>query len=411
MPATQLLCISADSHVVESAEFWEPLRAMFGERAPHMRVVNPAEGPRLDLGNGTLGLTAAGFLQQNVDFTSPEARESMRLGYDLARPGCYDTAERLRDQELDGLDAEVLYPSLLFNVYQIQDLDIVKATFSLYNDWIADYCAQQPQRLFGLGAVQLYDLDQAIAEMERSKLLGHVGTCIPATAPPDHLYSDPWYDRFWAAAQEMRMPLNMHIFTGATPNHGLADRQAGSRANGPMAFAGAGMTVCDLIQSGVCDRFPEIKFVVTEFETGWIAHLLRRLDWAFVRGGGTRTSGLNMLPSAYWRRNFAITFEDDPLGIMTRSFIGTETLLWGNDYPHGDSVFPHSQRVLSEILEDCTPEERWQMTVKNVVELYDLPFELAGADQARVNSLAAPAVKTWRNAMPLTQVTMSTPLR
>jgi hypothetical protein len=74
-------------------------------------------------------------------------------------------------------------------------------------------------------------------------------------------------------------------------------------------------------------------------------------------------------------------------------------------------VFPHSQQVLGEILTDCTPQERWQMTVKNVVDLYGLPFELAGPDQARINSRPAPEVKTWRNAMPLTEVTLSTPMR
>ena len=409
--AKQQLCISADSHVVEPAEFFEPLADMFGDAAPRVVTPDPALGPKLDLGNGKLGISISGLLQQNVDFTSPEARESLRRGYDLARPGCYDTAERVNDQDLDGIDAEVLYPSVLFNVYQIENLDIVKATFKLYNDWVADYCKQQPHRLFPLGSVQLYDLDEAISEMERAKEMGHVGMCIAATAPPDHLYSDPWYDRFWAAAQDMKLPLNMHIFTGATDNHGLAPRHSSSKANGPMGFAGAGMTICDLIQSGVCERFPDLKFVITEFETGWIAHLLRRLDWAFVRGGGERVTGLKMLPSQYWRRNFAITFEDDPLGIMTRDFIGTDTMMWGNDYPHGDSVFPHSQQVLSEILSDCTDEERWQMTVKNVVDLYDLPFELEGPEQARVNSLPTPEKKTWRNAMPLTEVTMSTPLR
>ena len=86
-------------------------------------------------------------------------------------------------------------------------------------------------------------------------------------------------------------------------------------------------------------------------------------------------------------RNFYATFEDDPLGIRTRDFIGTKTLMWGNDYPHGDSVFPHSQQVLSEILDECTDEERWQMTVKNVVDLYKLPFELSGPEQAKVNYL------------------------
>jgi hypothetical protein len=86
---------------------------------------------------------------------------------------------------------------------------------------------------------------------------------------------------------------------------------------------------------------------------------------------------------------------------MTRDFIGTSTMMWGSDYPHGDSIFPHSQQVLSEILSDCTPEERYELTVKNVVELYNLPFELEGPDQAALNSIPTPEVKTWLNAMPL----------
>jgi predicted TIM-barrel fold metal-dependent hydrolase len=407
----KLLCISADSHVVESAEFFEPLADMFGDRAPRVVTPDPALGPKLDLGNGSLGISISGLLQQNVDFTSPEGRESLRLGYELARPGCYDTAERLKDQEIDGLDAEVLYPSVLFNVYQLEDLDIVKATFRLYNDWVGNYCKEQPERLFALGSVQLFDLDEAIKEMKRCKAMGHVGISIAATAPPEHLYTDRWYDKFWAAAQDLKMPLNMHIFTGATPNHGLAPRDSSSRANGPMSFAGAGMTVADLIQSGVCERFPNLKFVVTEFETGWIAHVLKRLDWAYVRGGGMRTFGLPRLPSSYWRSNFYATFEDDPLGIMTRDFIGVDTLMWGNDYPHGDSVFPNSKQVLSEILSDCTPEERWKMTVKNVVELYDLPFKLEGPDQASVNHIPTPKVKTWRNSLPLPEVEVATPTK
>ena len=147
-------------------------------------------------------------------------------------------------------------------------------------------------------------------------------------------------------------------------------------------------------------RYPGLRFVVTEFETGWVGMMLKRLDWGYIRGGGEKVFGLPLMPSEYWRRNFRVTFEDDPLGILTRDFIGTETMMWGSDYPHGDSVFPHSMQVLSEILSDCTPEERYQMTVKNVVQLYKLPFALEGPEQATLNSIATPEVKTWRNAMP-----------
>ena len=392
----QQLCISSDSHVVESAEFFHPLEKMFGDKAPKMVTVDPNRGPQLSLGNGKLGIGLSGFFMQNVDFTTPEAMEMRKLGYELARPGCYDVAERLKDQELDGINAEVIYPSVIFNVYQVEDLDIVKASFSLYNDWVADYCKGAPDRLFPLASIQLFELDEAIQEMERSKKLGHVGVSVAATAPPDKLYSDPYYNQFWEAAQAMEMPINWHIFTGATENHGLPFRQGGSA----LSFAGVMFTVADIIQSGVCERYPRLRFVVTEFETGWVGMMLKRLDWAYIRGGGEKVFGLPLLPSEYWRRNFRVTFEDDPLGIMTRDFIGTETMMWGSDYPHGDSVFPHSMQVLSEILSDCTPEERYQMTVKNVVELYKLPFKLEGLGQATVNSIPTPEVKTWRNAMP-----------
>ncbi len=366
------LCISADSHVVEPPELFTPLQKRFGDQAPRVRVADEARGPQLDLGNGELGIGISGFFMANVDFSAPETRQLLRKGYDLARPGVYDVAERIKDQDIDGIDAEVLYPSVLFNVYQIKNLDIVKACFATYNDWTADYCKQAPSRLFGLACVQLYDLDEAIAEMERAKKLGHVGLCIPATAPPDRPYTDKYYDKFWAAAQEMKMPLTMHIFTGATPNHGLPHKAAGYA----LAFAGVMFTITDLIQGGVCERFPDIKFVPTEFETGWTAIMLKRLDWVYKRSGGATTNPIPHPPSYYWNRNFLVTFEDDDIGIKTRDVIGTRTLLWGNDYPHGDSVFPDSQQVLNRILADCTPEERYDMTVRNVVELYNLPFEI-----------------------------------
>ena len=405
------LCISADSHVVEPPELFEPLKPKYGDRAPQIVHASRLSGPQLALGNGKRSFPIGIFFQVGTDFESEDdVLKSVQRGYDLARPGCYDVAERANDQLIDGIDAEVLYPSILFFVYHLEDVNIVHDTFAAYNDWVAAYCKPAPNRLFALGALQLRDLDLAIAEMERAKSMGHVGVCIPATAPPDRLYADRWYDKFWAAAQDLEMPLAMHVYTGATPEHGLAPRPRISRANIAMASAGMAMTVVDIIQSGVCERFPGLKFVVTEFETGWIAHVLRRLDWAYFRSG-ERMFGLPRLPSSYWHTNFYATFEDDPLGILTRDFVGVNTMMWGNDYPHGDSIFPHSMQVLSEILDPCTEDERWRMTVKNVVDLYKLPFEIEGPEQAAVNHVPTPEVKTWRDALPLTQIDLSTPKR
>ena len=144
-----------------------PLEKRLGSRAP--RIVRTEMGDQLDRGNGTLGLPIGGFLIVGMDLASDETRAQTRRGYEIARPGVYDIAERLKDQDRDGLDAEVIYPSVLFDVYQVEDTDVVNATFQAYNDWLHEYVKPAGSRLFGLGAIQLRDLDAAIDEIGDTK--------------------------------------------------------------------------------------------------------------------------------------------------------------------------------------------------------------------------------------------------
>jgi len=268
--------------------------------------------------------------------------------------------------------------------------EIVKATFEEYNNWLADYVAQGEGRLFGLGAVQLRDIDAAIVEMRRVKQMGYVGVCIPCTAPPEIPYWSQYYDPFWAAAQEVEMPLAMHIFTGATPNHGLPKWPGVSY---PLAYIGIEVTIATLILSGVCERFPRLRFVPTEFETGWVGNMLRRIDHAFYRSGGSPYPGviLRMKPSEYWHQNFSITFEDDEIGVRTLDYIGVNNLMWGSDYPHGDSIFPESQTILERLFAGRPPEERLAVTALNACKLYRLPFAegLSAASAPQLRTVAS----------------------
>jgi predicted TIM-barrel fold metal-dependent hydrolase len=371
---SQKLCISADSHVVEAPEVFAGLVERFGEDAPHI-VHHPEYGdalvfegsqPRPGFGVGRLGI--AGHYAND-----PETQAMIRRGYAGLRPGVLDPVERRKDQELDGVDAEVLYPSLLFGVYRIKRREMITATFKNYNDYLANYCSQLPGRLFPLAAIPLYDVDEAISELERARAMGHRGGCIPCCPPADKPYSDRYYDKFWAAAQEMRMPLAMHIFTTANPNHGLPNW--GPITNYALAATGLAAVISDMICGGVCARFPELRFVPTEFETGWVGHFLQRLDWALHREPSTAAPDVTMAPSDYFHQSFLMTFEDDRIGIMTRDDIGVRNLMWGSDYPHHDSIFPHSQEVLDEIFDGVPDEDRYRITVANCCELYGLPFE------------------------------------
>jgi predicted TIM-barrel fold metal-dependent hydrolase len=270
---------------------------------------------------------------------------------------------------------EVIDPSLCFSIFPIQDPRIVAAVFERYNDWLWDYCSYAPDRLMGLALIPLHDVELGMKEFERAVKKGYRGVCIPCTAPEERPYSDPAYDRFWAAAQEAGTPVTMHIFTSAAPGMGLPPSW-GPIHSYALALAAGALTVGTLICSGVAHRYPELKFVATEWETGWVAHWLDRLDHATYRSRSAAAPELDMAPSDYFRRQFYVTFEDDEIGIMTAEQIGVDNMLWGSDFPHHDSIWPNSQKVLAEIFqrvpEDRRAEYRRKMTVDNVTQLYGL---------------------------------------
>jgi hypothetical protein len=116
--------------------------------------------------------------------------------------------------------------------------------------------------------------------------------------------------------------------------------------------------------------------VATEWETGWVAQFLQRLDWSIHRvSAHIIPAEVTEAGSFYFHRNFRMTFEDDAVGIKTRHEIGVKNLMWGSDFPHHDSTFPRSQDVLDEIFEGVPDEDRYAITVGNVKELYRLPVE------------------------------------
>ena len=364
---------SCDSHVVEAPEVFDGLAERFGERGP--RVVEgwkEREGvfvawPSIDfaMSVGRLGIAGA-------NLNLPETKEKMKRGWEQINPGVRDPVARLSEQETDGIVGEVMYPSINMLTFMVDDVEVVDAVFQRHNDWIRDYCSHAPERLIGVGCLPLRDVDLAIAELERCAKMGIRGAAIPCTAPKERPYSDEYYEPFWERAEEIGLPLTMHIFCGSEPGMGLP-KEWNEVVSYTLAHAAAWNTVSNLVTSGVCERHPGLRFVMAEWETGWIAHVLQRWDHAYYRARAVdQTPELPMLPTEYFKRNFKATFEDDGIGVRTRDLIGVENLLWGNDYPHHDAIWPNSRRILSEIMEDVPAEEEERMVWGNVQALYGI---------------------------------------
>src|SRR5262249_46665781 len=145
---------------------------------------------------------------------------------------------------------------------------------------------------------------------------------IPCVAPADRPYSDPSYEPFWQAAEAIGLTLTMHIFTSDV-NMGLPKHWDGIQTYA-LAHAVIGVTVSHLLCGGVAERHPRLKFVCAEWEAGWLAHFLKRLDHAAYRSPKDASPDLKLEPSAYFRRQFFATFEDDAIGVRTRHEIGVD---------------------------------------------------------------------------------------
>jgi predicted TIM-barrel fold metal-dependent hydrolase len=298
--------------------------------------------------------------------------------YRDARRGGWDPAERLKDMDLDGVEAEVIYTTLGFRQFWFKDAALQRACFRAYNDWLAEYCAYAPKRLAGLALISLYEIDEAVQELQRCRKLGLKGAMIWASPPEDRPYSSPMYDPFWAAAQDLHMPLSLHAITGMGPES-QATRAMGREIQLMDRYIRA-VTGADEVKrsltvfifSGVLERFPGLKLVSAENNVGWLPCVIQRWDQAQESARYMHPAPLQLKPSEYFQRQIYATFIDDPVGVMHRHAIGVENIMWSSDYPHTASTWPHSQEVIARDFKDVPAEEKWEIVRENVTKLYDL---------------------------------------
>src|ERR671935_407683 len=312
----ELQLISSDSHVSEPPDLWvERIDTKYRDRAPRV-VLNPE-------GQQGAYFVYEGYPPHNLAIglgagrTPEELAAFLKTGtYADARPGGWDPAQRLPDMELDGVEAEVLYTTLGFRLFWLKDAGLQRACFRVYNDWLAAYCSYAPKRLKGLALISLYAPKAGAQELERCAKLGLKGAMIWCSPPADQPYSSEIYDPFWAAAQEMRMPVSLHAITGMGWESQYNWGERYMRATVLSHEVEKSFSV--LIFSGVLDRFPELQIVSAENNVGWIPYYLQRMDRTFERGRYAAGYKIQMTPSEYFRRQMHCTYIDDYVGVANR---------------------------------------------------------------------------------------------
>ena len=342
--ANQDVLISADSHIMESLDLWvERLPAAFKDRAPrydHLRQKNET----------------------------------------AAHPGGNDPHARIKEMAVDGVSGEILYPTIQMDQFGMSDVALQEACFRAYNDWLIDYCSVSPERLYGIAAISVYNIDNAIKEMDRCKKAGMRGVMIWQIPPAELNFATDHYDGFWAAAQEIGMPVSLHILTGAPfpPGELIRSSRTATALEGIHRAVNTKLlyvsdSLLDIVGSGTFDRFPKLKIVLVENEVSWMPFVVSQWDKYAARGGNFQLKA-KMLPGEYVKRNvFATFFNDPPINWILGNNWGTDNLMWSNDFPHPNSTWPKSRDVIARDLGHLSGAVQHKLVNGTVSKLYDLP--------------------------------------
>ncbi len=264
--------ISADSHLMEPADFWQKrLDNKYKDQAPRVVKKNNGKGYLFVAPEINPFPVAGGFAAGR---SGEELKDFMDKGYESARASGWDPAERLKDQDVDGVAAEVLYPTLGMPLFQLKDMDLQRACFRVYNDWTSEFCSYNPRRLVGAGLVALDDIGEGIKELERCAKLGLRDVMISGS--PEISYNKRVYDPFWQAAQEHNMPLALHVITGTSKEStGAANVLSGEKSEkGNVAefymrlIYEVQTSLSAIILGGVLERFPKLQIVSAENDVG-----------------------------------------------------------------------------------------------------------------------------------------------
>ena len=371
--------ISTDDHFVEPADLWQSrVPEAMKDAAPKAVLEDDGfESWYMDnkrvrpVGYSSIAGKKDGVLQRPKTFAD-------------MRPGCYDPAERLKDMDFDGVDAQVLYPNVAGlggqGLLHIQDIPTRLACVRAYNDGLADWCSTDWGRFLPNCLIPMWDIALIPDEISRAAKLGHKGIVF-AGAPENLGYPAIWdryWDPLWSAAQDVGIPVALHI-GGNAPTQDASRAQPVDRPQYMNSGFGAVYTIAgnitimsNILFSGILQRFPKVKIVSVESGVGWIPYLLETADHQWEEHNIGTTTDYTDRPSDLFRRHIYTNIWFEKEGIKDRHYIGINNIMWECDYPHPTGIWPRTKEYIADVLEGIPDDERELILWKNAVALYQL---------------------------------------
>jgi predicted TIM-barrel fold metal-dependent hydrolase len=369
--------VSVDDHLIEHPRvFLDRLPEKFQEA-----------GPRIIEQDGKHMWSYAGTIYPTIGLNAVAGKEPKDFGLDPVRyedmiPGCYDPVERVKDMDVDGVQAALCFPSFpgfAGGIFQrAEDKELALACVKAWNDFNVDeWCAAAPDRLIPLAILPTWDVRLAAAEAERMAAKGARTVTFPDSPVPLGLpsFHNDYWDPLWDVLEQTGMPASLHFGSSSyVPGFSFSGMKAvpGEMVmpDAPFIVAIASFatnlmwTTLDLLYSGTLQRHPKLQFSLAEGGIGWIPYILERADQSWEKHRWYQKIDFDTRPSDLFRKHFWGCFIEDAFGVKNRHAIGIDRICMEIDYPHSDSVWPNSRKIAAQTLKDVPDDE-----VAKIVEL------------------------------------------
>jgi predicted TIM-barrel fold metal-dependent hydrolase len=359
--------ISADGHFCEPGDLWTSrVPSQYKDLVPRLE--------RFEEQGGDAWVIEGFPVPQPFGWGAAAGRapEDMNLWmkFEDLKPGAYDPAARIAEQDADGLDAEVMYPSGYPSnfVAGTKDPDMHLAMVQAYNDWLVEFCSYDPTRLGGCAMLPNRGVDDCLNEIKRMEgadgIVAYLLKCYPHG---DTTISDE-DDAVWAAIEETGKPVTIHVAL----SNDLPSVKPAKSLPGTGHFYDAPKRMLEFIFAGVLDRFPGLTIYLAEVDCGWLPYFADQADDNYLRHSraSLKDVKLSRLPSEYMKDFFPCGFVTDPYAIENRHRIGVERMLWSNDYPHIVSDWPYSWKTINATFANVPADERHAILAGNAMRIF-----------------------------------------
>ena len=336
----------ADSHIIEPADLWTSrIDPKWGDLIPHVKYHERRQEDVWYIGDKKL-YGAGAFAQANWSEFPPSHPKRLSEAFAPA----IDPKARLAYNDQVGVYYQLLYPNILgFHSHVFLNKmprELASECVRAYNDWITEFCSADPKRLIPMMMLPFWDVEESVMEMRRAYEMGHKGVLFAARydkAGFPRLIDDYW-EPLLGQAQEMGLSMNFHVGFLATDDElkGAVDQsqKLDFTKESALVLLGNAQNITEVIVSGVCHRYPDLKFVSVENGAGWLPFLGEAMDWQWLNVGAHKEYPERLLPSEYLKRQIYGMYWFEKKSVRAVIDELADNLMFETDFPHATSLSP-----------------------------------------------------------------------